>query len=136
MFYVLPGVVLLWGSLWSAVRPVRPHAFWAWGALGTAAMLGVQAVGEPVLGELEAAVGAYAAMALVMWAARGWVRRVAERRPARGRHQVRMRQRGLGEAGGEPRAAGSRRAPVDVSVAQARAIDLANRRAIRWKDNP
>ncbi len=133
MVYVVPGVILLWGALAAVVGPHGKSAFWLGGAVGTAAMVGVQALAAGALGELPAAVMAYGVVALALVGAKRWAKQADERQPGRGK--VRVRERRLSPAELGTKAAGHR-IPAELTVAQSRAIALANRRAIRWKENP
>jgi hypothetical protein len=129
--YVVPGVMVLWGSLVLLIRPHGKGAFWLAGVAGTAAMAGVWLLLEPVLGGFEATVAAYGVLGLAVLGARRWAAKAAAaRRPPR-RYPVRERRLGPEER----RAPALRQVPVDVPVVQSRAAELAARRSIRWKEH-
>lgn len=131
MVYVVPGVMVLWGSLVAVIRPHGKGAFWLAGVAGTAGMAGVWLLLEPALGGLGATVAAYGVLGLALIAARRWATKAAAaKRPAR-RYPVRERRLGPEER----RAPTLRQVPVDVPVVQSRAAELAARRAIRWKEH-
>lgn len=132
MVYVVPGVMVLWGSMFAVVRPHGKGAFWLAGLAGTAAMTGAWLLLVPGMGGIQAVAAAYGVLGLVLLGARRWATKAMQRkRPVRGRYPVRERRVVPRES-----ETNEMEFSLDVPMAQSQAARLAARRAIRWKANP